>query len=330
MSDADGGSRPEFHDFLYRKRNKNGNFKVLEPPHLKYPIADSHAHLGMLGDPSFALARAAYRGVTFIETMTDPAEYSTQTFDMLDSWLEGCSSYLEDLVDNPENPGLACDFGELGVPRVRIGVGVHPHSSSKYDEGMLKDLIGDARVSALGEIGLDYHYDYSPREVQRDVFERQVQLARNVGLPVILHVRDAFDDAYAIMCDVGWPDAGCLLHCYTATPDEIGRWIDAGCHIAFGGAATFGRNEAIRASIPLVPMDRLLLETDSPYLSPQPLRGSICLPDYIIWTADFLMRQVFCAEGRQETEQLCRIYQNTIDLLDRPRSVHEGTDTRVS
>ena len=123
------------------------------------------------------------------------------------------------------------------MPRVRFAVGCHPHNAKFYDDDLeraLLDRLADPRVSAVGEIGLDYHYDFSPREDQREAFRRQIRVAKQAGLPVVLHIREAHDEAFAILQEEGFPEAGTLLHCFNLDWAELERWVEAGCHVAFG------------------------------------------------------------------------------------------------
>ena len=156
-------------------------------------------------------------------------------------------------------------------------MGCHPHNAQHYDdalEAVLRERLHDARVSALGEVGLDYHYDLSPREAQREAFRRQIRLAKEAGLPAVLHLREAHDDGFALLSEEGFPEAGTLLHCFNLDAAELARWVDAGCFIAFGGPLTFKKAEEVREAAKLVPADRLLTETDAPYMTPEPLRGT--------------------------------------------------------
>lgn len=206
------------------------------------------------------------------------------------------------------------------MPRVRITVGVHPHNARHYNDELeqkLRGLLADPRVGSLGEIGLNYHYDLSPRETQRDVFRRQIRLAKETGLPISLHIREAHDEALAILHEEGFPEAGTLLHCCSLGPDEIKPWIEAGCYIAFGGAITFGNAEAAREGAKLVPLDRVLTETDAPFMAPVPLRGTTCEPNHVAFTLAKL------AEVRGETSLAKiaslqrRIADNANELLNR-------------
>jgi TatD DNase family protein len=147
----------------------------------------------------------------------------------------------------------------------------------------LAGLIDQGRIVAVGEIGLDYHYDLDPREVQARRFERQLDLARTRDLPVVIHVREAHDDLLSILGSRAGADRG-VIHSFTAGPDEARRYLELGFHLAFNGVLTFPRAEAVRAAARVVPVDRLLLETDSPYLSPVPQRGRRCEPAYVAHT----------------------------------------------
>ena len=207
------------------------------------------------------------------------------------------------------------------MPRVRIAVGCHPHNAKYYDDGLEADLrrmLKDPRVAALGEIGLDYHYDFSPRDDQREAFRRQLRLAKEAGLPVALHLREAHDEALAIMREEGFPEAGTLLHCFNLDWATLEPWVEAGCYVAFGGALTFNNGDATREAAARVPADRLLTETDAPYMTPEPMRGMTCLPDHVLFTAERLAEACGRAPGAQREEFLARLMDNARELLDRP------------
>lgn len=200
-------------------------------------------------------------------------------------------------------------------------MGCHPHNAKYYGDSLeaeLRERLADPRVAALGEVGLDYHYDFSPRDQQRDAFRRQVRLAKECGLPVILHVREAHDDALAIMREEGWPEAGTLLHCFNLDWATLEPWIEADCYVAFGGPLTFKNADEVRDAAARVPVDRLLTETDAPYMTPEPMRGMTCGPEHVIFTAERLAEVRGCAPGPERKELLEQLMDNARALLDRP------------
>ncbi len=204
-----------------------------------------------------------------------------------------------------------------------MAVGCHPHNAKHYDDALeqkLRDALADPQVSAVGEIGLDYHYDLSPREDQQEAFRRQLRVAKEAGLPVILHVREAHDDAFRILTEEGFPEAGTLLHCFNLGPDEVKRWVDAGCYIAFGGPITFKNADEVREAAKLVPEDRILTETDAPYMTPEPLRGNVCGPEHVIYTAAKLaeVRGLGTMQSYERGTFLGKTLDNAHALLDRP------------
>lgn len=173
---------------------------------------------------------------------------------------------------------------------VFASVGVHPHDARKLDAATLAQIEAHVRqhagiVVAIGETGLDYHYDFSPRDVQLDAFGRQLDLAHTLDLPVVLHIRDAHDDAWAVLAEhPARSRAPGVVHCFTGTPAEAERWVSLGFHISFSGIATFKKAEDLREAARLVPADRILLETDAPYLAPEPLRGRKNEPANVAFT----------------------------------------------
>ena len=199
-------------------------------------------------------------------------------------------------------------------------MGCHPHNARYYDDGLeaeLRRLLADPRVAALGEIGLDYHYDFSPRDDQRAAFRRQLRLAKECGLPVALHLREAHDEALAIMRDEGFPEAGTLLHCFNLDWPALEPWIAEGCYVAFGGALTFKASEGTREAAARVPANRLLTETDAPYMAPEPMRGTSCGPAHVVFTAERLAEARGCEPGEERAAFLEQLMQNARGLLDR-------------
>ena len=173
---------------------------------------------------------------------------------------------------------------------VWAGVGFHPHDAKHCDDAAFAEiarLARDERVVAIGEIGLDYHYDHSPRDVQRDVFERHIELAKTLDKPVIVHNRESTDDMVEILSRSG---ARGILHSYTESLDVAKRLVDLGYYISFSGIVTFKSAESLRAVARGLPHDRVLIETDTPYLAPVPYRGRDNEPAYVLAIADLLAK----------------------------------------
>lgn len=158
---------------------------------------------------------------------------------------------------------------------LRAMVGVHPHDAKDAPEGYLRqlaDLAGFDVTVAIGEIGLDYHYDFSPREVQRTVFAEQLDLGNRLGCPVVVHTREAFEDTLTVLRESGFPGERVIFHSFTGPPEQTRAVLDLGSAVSFSGIVTFKSAEDLRRSAQLVPAERLLLETDAPFLSPEPVR----------------------------------------------------------
>jgi TatD DNase family protein len=177
-------------------------------------------------------------------------------------------------------------------PFVYATAGVHPNDAEKVNHGAqantfahLERLLGHPKVKAVGEIGLDYHWQV-PRQVQLPVFVRQLDIAATARMPIIIHTRDAFDDTIQVL-KAHWSGANlpCVMHCFTGSPAQAAECLDLGFYLAFGGVSTFPKASEVRESARLVPADRLLLETDCPYLAPVPYRGKRNEPAYVAHTA---------------------------------------------
>ncbi|HWN11837.1 MAG TPA: TatD family hydrolase [Pyrinomonadaceae bacterium] len=195
-------------------------------------------------------------------------------------------------------------------PDIYAAVGTHPHDARLFDERAEQRIwrlaTGSSKVIAWGEIGLDFHYDNSPREVQIDVFEWQLRLARELSLPVIIHTREAETETAEIL-NSQWADSKLpgIMHCFSGSARLAEQAIDAGFSISFSGIVTFKKAEELRAVAKQVPLDRLLIETDCPYLAPIPFRGKRNEPAYVVEVARCL------AELRGlEIEELARITTN--------------------
>ncbi len=233
-------------------------------------FVDSHAHIDgeeFDADRDEVVARARAAGVAAILNVGtgDPRSGS------LERAVRGAESY--------EN--------------VFAAAGVHPHAARLFDDavaGRLRELLaGSPRAVAWGEIGLDYHYDHSPRDTQRDVFSRQLRLAREMELPVIIHSREADEETAEVLREAyaGAPRAG-VMHCFGGGPALAEAALSLGFYISFAGNVTFKKAEPLREVARAVPLERLLVETDCPFLAPVPLRGRRNEPAYVVETVRFL------------------------------------------
>jgi TatD DNase family protein len=210
---------------------------------------DSHCHLDWDGVGAPAIDEARDAGVTRIVTVGTDAETSAAA--------------------------VATATAHDGVWAT---VGLHPHDASD-GVATIRPLLDepDPVVVAVGECGLDYYYDYSPREVQRSAFAEQVALASSLGLALVVHTRDAWDDTFDILKSVGVPERW-VLHCFTGGPVELRRGLELGAMVSFSGIVTFRNAGDVRSAAALCPGDRLLVETDSPFLAPVPYRGKTNRP----------------------------------------------------
>ncbi|HET9956684.1 MAG TPA: TatD family hydrolase [Polyangiaceae bacterium] len=199
-------------------------------------------------------------------------------------------------------------------------VGVHPHEASSWApeiELELLELLGEPRVVALGEVGLDYHYDSSPRDVQRRVFAEMVGVACRVNKPLVIHTRSAPQETLDILRAESAERVGGIIHCFSEDIAFARAALDLGFDISFSGIVTFKKAEAIQQVAAFVPSDRLLLETDSPYLSPVPLRGKPCEPAFLVHTAR-RVAELRCVElsdlARVSTENAVRRFGVSLEL----------------
>lgn len=299
-------------------------------------IADTHAHVQMLPDPALALAKCMLWGVDFVCDVCDVCEDAERAFANLMVWQAAAPARARELAEatlslsadgNPvveqsqaqirtriESPGW-----DAGV-RMRIIVGCHPHNAKKFDadaQARLRELLCDPRVCAIGEIGLDYHYDFSPRQVQIEAFRTQIRMAHELGMPISLHIREAHDEALRILDEEGFPQAGTLLHCFNLDGEVLAPWLERGCYVAFGGPLTFKASDYVREAARCVPHDRLLTETDAPYMTPEPMRGMVCGPHHTVFTADVLAQTLGCTTPEERIELFGQLAQNARRLLDR-------------
>ena len=212
--------------------------------------------------------------------------------------------------DGPPDLGRAIRLAEK-YEQIYASVGVHPHYAAKATARTFDELCvlgAHKKVVVFGEIGLDYHYDFSPREVQREVFVEQLKIAHDLELPVTIHTREAWEDTIGILRR-HWSGAG-IMHCFTGDPAQARQALDLGFHLSYGGVVTFKTAENVRESARITPDDRLLIETDAPYLAPIPHRGKRNEPAFMVETARKL------AEIRDvELEDIARIATNNFERL---------------
>src|SRR3970282_2119344 len=228
-------------------------------------LIDSHAHIQSkeyAGEVEAVIARAREAGVGKIIAVGG----------------------ADDMSSNTEAIALANTF-----PDIYATVGMHPHDAKDVgaDElRKLKALAADSKVVAVGETGLDYYYDHSPRDVQRRVFAQFIHLARETGLPIVVHERDAAQDVADLLRTEGAGKLRGVIHCFTGNYEAARGYLDLGFYISFTGIITFKNADALRDVVRNVPLERMLVETDSPYLTPVPHRGKRNEPAYVRYVAE--------------------------------------------
>jgi TatD DNase family protein len=193
--------------------------------------------------------------------------------------------------DGPPDLDVAIRLAER-YPCLYASAGVHPHDAAKWTPDcapMLKDRMAHPRVLALGEIGLDYHYDFSPRDVQQRVFIEQMEIAAAARKPILIHTREAWDDTFRLL-ETYWKPTGLpgVMHCFSGGPAEAERSLALGFTISFAGIVTYPKAPELREAALVTPLDRMLVETDAPYLAPVPFRGKRNEPAYVARTGEAL------------------------------------------
>jgi TatD DNase family protein len=214
------------------------------------PWVDAHCHLPYEGVGAEQVAAARGAGVVRIVTIGTNRQESLRAIELAGA-----------------------------LDEVWATVGLHPHDAVD-GVGTIADLLDRPRVVAVGECGLDYHYDNSPRDVQREAFAAQVELAHAHDLALVIHTRSAWDDTFAVLGEVGMPDRT-VIHCFSGGPVEARRSLDLGAHLSFSGIVTFKNAGDVRDAAAMCPLDRLLVETDAPFLTPVPHRGRPNSPVHI-------------------------------------------------
>lgn len=218
------------------------------------PLFDSHAHYD---DEKFDCDRDE-----LLSRLTEPCEENPLG-------IAGVINCASDLETSRKSLALAEKYGYISA-----AVGVHPHEADSWEtdtSDAVRRLAAHEKCVAVGEIGLDYHYDFSPREKQKEVFRYQLALARELGKPVIIHDREAHGDTMEILRE--FPEVTGVLHAFSGSAEMARELVKMGYYIAYGGSVTFKNADRLAATVSEVPDDRLLIETDSPYLAPVPYRG---------------------------------------------------------
>jgi TatD DNase family protein len=257
-------------------------------------LIDSHCHLDFEdfdGDRDAVCARAAASGVDTMITI-------------------GASP-------SPQANARAVDLAER-YPQIFATVGVHPHDASSVDDPLLHELTRlarGARVVGIGETGLDYHYEHSPRAAQREAFRRFVAMARAVQRPLVVHLRAADDDALALLREEHAHDIGGVIHCFSSNARSARAFLDLGFYLSFSGIVTFKNADDVRAAAAITPSDRILVETDAPFLAPIPFRGRRNEPALVAQTASTLAAlrgeplEAFATNTVANTKRLFRLPQ---------------------
>lgn len=250
---------------------------------------DIHCHLPMLqASPEDILHRAQEAGIgKLINIGTEPGDWD-----------------------------LVSDQAQAWFPQIGCTVGVHPHAAVQFNDQIERDLelrLHKPWVVALGEIGLDYFYLHSPREVQQEVFRRQLDIGCGLGLPIQVHTRDAERETLEILQDYRGRLHGGVIHCFTGTWELARGALDLGLDISVSGVVTFKKAEALREVLAKIPLNRLHLETDAPFLAPVPKRGKINEPAFLFYTAEYFaqMRGISLAELAEQ------VWQNSHSVFSR-------------
>jgi TatD DNase family protein len=203
----------------------------------------------------------------------------------------GLAGPAHDAQDEIEPARFAVNLARRNAGHVAACVGLHPHDASAYSEPLcdgLRALAVGPEAIAVGEMGLDYHYDHSPRDKQRQVFARLIALAREVKKPIVVHTRSAAQDTLAILEGEGAREVGGIIHCFSEDRAFASRALDLNFDLSFSGIVTFKNARSVQDVAAWAPGDRILVETDSPYLSPVPLRGQKCEPAHVVHTLRFV------------------------------------------
>lgn len=223
---------------------------------------DTHAHLEMMDDIQGVIERANNKGVTKIIAVSSDVNSSIRSIELSNKY-----------------------------PMVYSAVGIHPHEATGSTEEAISEierLAENSKVIGIGETGLDYHYMHSDKEHQLGSFRMHIELASQLNHPLIIHIRDAFEDVLEVLREGVSNSFNGVIHCFTGDYETAKKFLDLGFYISFSGIVTFKNAEDIRGAVRDIPLDRLLLETDSPYLAPVPFRGKENEPSYLLHVAEMV------------------------------------------
>ncbi|MBN2526205.1 MAG: TatD family hydrolase [Deltaproteobacteria bacterium] len=254
---------------------------------IKPPYIDSHAHLDML----------THRGLQLEEVLKDA----------FDNGLEGIIAIACADKNGQFEQGIAPARMHR---RIWSAAGVHPHAASIYNDTVaatLRTALIDANAVALGEIGLDYHYNYSEPKAQRQAFIAQINLARELNLPVVIHTRNADDDTISILKGEGVQELGGVIHCFSSGETLAREALDMGLYLSFSGIVTFPKSTDVQDVVRWAPENRILCETDSPFLSPAPHRGKINIPGQV----QFVTQKVAALRNSDLMALATTVWENT-------------------
>ena len=292
-----------FDDAFFHQKRKHGAYRQLELPDRPCIAADTHCHLQLTAHPVAHIARAIVWNVRYLANVVDLVEDGEEPLSSMEGWLDEAFELAKAYA-----PAVGVDATQLCCPQIRFIVGVHPHNARLYTdqwEARLRELAQDERVCAYGEVGLDFYYDHSPRDTQIAVFRRHIRLAKETGKPLCLHIRDAHEVALEILESEGFPEAGCVLHCFNLSAEVLKPWLEHDVYVGFDGPLTFKKNDDVREAACIVAPDRLLTETDAPFMTPEPMRGMECGPQHVIYTLAELerVRGIESAEDKRAFEE---------------------------
>ena len=257
-------------------------------------LVDSHAHLLSVEDPAGAVSRAADEGVGKIISIGTGIESSIATVELSRKYRG-----------------------------VYVSVGIHPHSASGFSEEAMREFEGmaeDPKVVAIGETGLDYHYMNSSREEQIRSFEAHMDLAGRRGLPFVVHVREADEDLLSMLREADLGQKPGVIHCFSGDYETAKKYLDLGFFISFSGIVTFSRAEEVRDAAARIPIERLLYETDSPYLAPVPRRGKPNEPCNVVYVA----RLISEIRGLPLEEFTRIVFENVTELFPKVSKDRDG------